>query len=66
MSKQPFQKNVIGSLALVYLGGNMTRRYFVFPHYHKDETKPLTLANGELHPYDKQPKVSQLEELKVY
>ena len=50
---------MVGSFALVYMGGNMTRRYFVFPHFHKDEHKPLTLANGELHPYDKQPKVSK-------
>ena len=56
MQKQSFQKNVVGSLALAFMGMNMTKRYYNFPHFHKDKTKPLTLANGELHPYDHQPR----------
>ena len=56
--KRPFQKAVAGSLCLGILGFNVTKRYYTFPHFHKDTTKPLTLANGELHPFEKQPAVS--------
>ena len=56
--KRPFQKVVAGSVCLSIFGFNVTKRYFTFPHYHKDTSHPLTLANGELHPFEKQPAVS--------
>jgi hypothetical protein len=34
------------------LGFNFTKRYMTFPHHHKDESKPMTLLNGELHPFE--------------
>ena len=57
LSKVPFQKQLVGSLALIVLGFNFTKRYYTFPHAHKDESKPMLLLNGELHPYENQPAV---------
>ena len=57
LSKVPFQKQMVGSLALIVLGFNFTKRFYTFPHAHKDETKPMLLMNGELHPFEKQPPV---------
>ena len=59
LSKVPFQKQMVGSLALIVLGFNFTKRFYTFPHAHKDETKPMLLLNGELHPFEKQPPVIQ-------
>ena len=59
-AKRPFQKAVAGSICLSFLGFNVTKRYYTFPHYHKDTSHPLTLANGELHPFEKQPAVSNV------
>ena len=56
--KRPFQKQLIGTVALGVFGFNVTKRYCTFPHYHKDSHHAYTLANGELHPFDKQPVVS--------
>ena len=57
MTKVPFQKHMIGYCALVVLGFNVTKRYYTLPHHHKDESKPMLMYNGELHPYEfKQPK----------
>lgn len=47
---------MIGTIALFVLGFNFTKRYYTFPHYHKDKKSPMFLANGELHPMEKQPK----------
>ena len=60
LSKVPFQKQLVGSLALIVLGFNFTKRFYTFPHHHKDETKPMTLLNGELHPFEHQPEVNNL------
>ncbi len=57
LAKVPFQKQLIGSLALIVLGFNFTKRFYTFPHHHKDDSKPMTLMNGELHPFEKQPPV---------
>ena len=57
LAKVPFQKQLVGSLALMVLGFNFTKRYFTFPHAHKDESKPMLLLNGELHPFENQPAV---------
>ena len=51
-------KQVSGTVALMVLGVSFTKRFYTFPHYHKDESKPMYLSNGELHPGEKQPKVS--------
>jgi hypothetical protein len=60
LKKVPFQKHLIGTIALMILGFNFTKRYYTFPHHHKDESKPMLLLNGELHPYEKQPAVRLL------
>ena len=57
LAKVPFQKQLIGSLALIVLGFNFTKRFYTFPHAHKDESKPMLLLNGELHPFEHQPEV---------
>ncbi|CAI2386656.1 unnamed protein product [Moneuplotes crassus] len=36
-----------------------TKRYYEAPHNHKDTTKPMTLLNGELHPFEIQPKSAE-------
>ncbi len=56
--KRPFQKQLVGTVALTILGFNVAKRYCTLPHYHKDTSHALTLANGELHPFEKQPAVS--------
>ena len=38
LSKRPFQKQLIGTVALMVLGFSFTKRYYTFPHYHKDTT----------------------------
>ena len=58
--KRPFQKAVAGTICLSILGFNVTKRYYTFPHFHKDTSKPLTLANGQLHPFEQQPPVSNV------
>ena len=50
------QKHLIGTMALFVLGFNFTKRFYTFPHFHKDESQPMLLANGELHPNEFQPK----------
>eukprot|EP00347_Sterkiella_histriomuscorum_P002377 403368388 len=55
LTRVPFQKQVIGSLALMVLGFNYTKRYFTFPHHHHDPNEPVLLANGELAPFENQP-----------
>ncbi len=57
LSKVPFQKQLVGSLALIVLGFNFTKRFYTFPHHHKDESKPMVLLNGDLHPFEHQPAV---------
>ena len=57
LSHIPFGKQVVGSLALVFIGFNYTKRYMTFPHHGVDTSKPITLPNGELNPYEKQPPV---------
>ena len=59
--KRPFQKQLVGTVCLSILGFNVTKRYYTFPHYHKDTSQPLTLANGELHPFENQPAVSAID-----
>ncbi len=61
LSKLPFQKHLVGTLALMVLGFNFTKRYMTFPHPHKDDSKPMLLLNGDLHPFEKQPPVSLIE-----
>ena len=56
MTKIPFQKSMIGTVALFIIGFNYTKRYFTFPHAHKDPSQPMLMYNGELHPYEDQPK----------
>ena len=56
--KRPFMKQVSGTIALTVLGFNVTKRYCTFPHYHKDHSHEMTLANGELHPFEHQHVVS--------
>ena len=58
LAKRPFLKQVSGTVALMILGVSFTKRYFTFPHYHKDQSKPMYLSNGELHPMENQPAVS--------
>ena len=53
-----FQKHLVGTLALMVLGFNFTKRWYTMPHHHKDESQPMTLLNGELHPFENQPAVS--------
>ena len=52
----PFQKHMVGYVAMVVLGFNVTKRYFTMPHHHKDESKPMLMYNGELHPFENQPR----------
>ena len=56
MVKVPFQKHMVGTCALVILGFNFTKRYYTMSHHHKDESKPMLMFNGELHPFENQPK----------
>ena len=56
MVKVPFQKHMVGTFALIVLGFNFTKRYYTMPHHHKDESKPMLMFNGELHPFENQPK----------
>ena len=56
MVKVPYQKHLVGTVALVFLGFNYTKRFYTMPHAHKDTSKPMTMFNGELHPYEIQPK----------
>ena len=56
MQKVPFQKHLVGTCALIVLGFNYTKRYYTMPHAHKDESKPMLMYNGDLHPYETQPK----------
>ena len=53
LERAPFQKQLVGTVALMILGLNFTKRYYTFPHHHKDTSKPMYLANGELHPFEK-------------
>lgn len=56
MSSPPFQKHLVGTCALFIIGLNYTKRNFTMPHAgHKDETKPMLMYNGELHPFELQP-----------
>ena len=59
LSKAPIHKQVVGTLALMILGFNYTKRYMTFPHHHKDDSKPM-LINGELHPFEQQPPGAEL------
>jgi hypothetical protein len=59
LAKFPFQKHLVGTIALMILGFNYTKRFYTFPHYHKDTTKPMLLANGELHPFESQPRAAK-------
>ena len=52
----PYQKHLIGTIALFIVGFNYTKRYYTMPHAHKDHSKPLTMYNDELHPFENQPK----------
>ena len=54
-----FQKHLVGTCALFILGFNYTKRYFTMPHHHKDESKPMLMYNGQLHPFENQPKGSE-------
>jgi hypothetical protein len=63
LTKVPFHKHLVGTVALMVLGFNFTKRYYTFPHAHKDSTQPMLLLNGELHPFEKQPKVSHKSSL---
>lgn len=56
MSAPPFQKQLVGTAALFIIGLNYTKRYYTMPHHHKDESKPMLMFNGELHPFEHQPK----------
>lgn len=56
MSRVPFQKHLVGTCALFLLGLNYTKRYFTMPHHHKDESKPMLMFNGQLHPFEHQPR----------
>ena len=56
MVKVPFQKHMVGTVALIVLGFNFTKRYYTMPHAHKDTDKPMLMYNGELHPFEDQPK----------
>ena len=58
LQKIPFQKHLIGTVALMVLGFNFTKRFYTFPHHHKDESQPMLLLNGDLHPFENQPKVT--------
>ena len=56
MSKVPYQKHLVGTVALFVIGFNYTKRFFTMPHAHKDNSKPMLMYSGELHPYERQPK----------
>ena len=56
LHRVPFHKHAVGTFALVALGFNVTKRWCTFPHHHKDQSKPMLLFNGELAPYENQPK----------
>ena len=56
MVKVPFQKHMVGYVALFVIGFNFTNRYYTMPHAHKDESKPMLMYNGQLHPFENQPK----------
>ena len=58
LTKYPFHKHLVGSLALIVLGFNVTKRYYTFPEHVKDDSQPMLLLNGELHPFENQPKVN--------
>mmetsp|Transcript_27687 Transcript_27687/g.24510 ORF Transcript_27687/g.24510 Transcript_27687/m.24510 type:complete len:99 (+) Transcript_27687:31-327(+) len=41
-----------------------TKRWYEVPHHHKDESQPMLMPNGELHPNEVQP--PSAEGIKVY
>ena len=45
------------------LGFNYTKRYYTMPHHHKDESKPMLMYNGQLHPFENQPAGSEKYQL---
>jgi len=65
MPKVPFQKHMIGTICLMIIGFNYTKRYYTMPHAHKDESKPMLMA-GELHPYENQPNTPETEKHTKY
>jgi len=46
---------MVGTIALMILGFNFTKRYYTFPHHHRDPNEAKLLPNGELHPLTNQP-----------
>ena len=58
MEKPPFQKMMLGTLALSMIGFNFTKRFMNFPHFHKhkEEDGALLFHTGELNPFEDQPK----------
>ena len=50
-----FVRSFVGAIAIMLAGFNYTKRYYEFPHMHKDTSKPMVLPNGELHPLELQP-----------
>ena len=59
MPKVPFQKHLVGTMALFVIGFNYTKRYYTMPHAHKDDSEPMLMANGQLHPFEKQPRKAE-------
>ena len=47
---------MVGTCALFIIGFNYTKRYYTLPHAHKDESQPMLMYNGELHPHEDQPR----------
>ena len=50
-----FVCSFVGAMAAILGAFNYTKRYYEFPHMHKDESKPMMLTETELHPYEIQP-----------
>ncbi len=52
----PHGKPVPGTAALFLTGLPFTKGYYTMPHDHKNQNEPMTMWDGELHPYENQPK----------
>ena len=50
-------KSVVACAGAIMVAFSVTKRYYQMGHAaHKDMSKPMLMPNGELHPYEHQPR----------
>uniref|UniRef100_A0A7S3IHG4 Uncharacterized protein n=1 Tax=Strombidium inclinatum TaxID=197538 RepID=A0A7S3IHG4_9SPIT len=55
-TRLPYGKQLVGTCALFITGFHFTKRYYTMPHDHKNTSEPMTMFDGDLHPFEHQPK----------